>query len=261
MSLDDTVRPSTFFDAFCSELIKVRSVRSTPLMLLTGAVIIAGTAALGSWLGPVEMRGEPGSLTRVAFEGVPVGQIALAAVAGRAVTGEHETGAIRATLAAVPRRGRLVAAKAVAVGLLSLAFGALVSLTSVLVAYSGIIGQTGAVEALAWDTVIRPAIGNALYLGAFGVLAFAVGLLLRNTAGTLTALIGATIIAPLTFSAMGEVGRFLAKWWPTDAGQMIARVEVPEARALPPWTGFGVMCAAVGALLAVSAAAFARRDP
>jgi ABC-2 type transport system permease protein len=260
MSHDDPVRPSTFFDALASELVKLRSLRSTPLMLLAGAVIIAGIAALGSRLSSVELLIGPGAISRVAFEGVLFGQIALAAVAVLAFTGEHETGGIRTTLAAVPKRGRL-AATAVAVGLLSLAFGALVSLTAILVTYSGAVGRTSSVEAVTWDTMIRPTLGNALYLAAFGVLAFAAGLLLRNTAGTLTALIGATIILPITFSAMGKVGAFLGKWWPTTAGQQITRVYEPGRGALPPYAGFAVMCAAVVVVLAIAAASFTRNDP
>jgi hypothetical protein len=258
MSLDQQARPSTFRDALGSEFIKLGSVRSTPLMLLTGAVIIVGISAMGSRLGPLETYAESGSLARTAFLGVLFGQIALAAVAVLTFTGEHETGGIRTTLAAVPRRGRLVAAKTVAVGLLSLAFGALVSIVSILLAYAGVTGRTSAVEAVTWDTVVRPVIGNALYLCAFGVLAFAAGLLLRNTAGTLTALIGATVIAPLSFSAMGRFGAFLAKWWPTTAGQQITRVYEPGLGALPPYAGFGVMCAAVAVLLAIAAASFGR---
>lgn len=247
-----------FTDALGSELIKLRSIRSTPLMLLTGAVIIVGLCAMGTGLGPDDMYTEPGALTRIAFLGVLFGQIALAAVAALTYTAEHESGGVRTTLAAVPRRGRLVAAKAVGVGLVSLAFGAVVSAVSVSTAKVTLAARGAAVEPVTWDTVLRPTIGNALYLCAFGVLAFGVGVLLRNTAGTLTALIGGTIILPLTFSALGDVGQFLSRWWPTNAGQSITRVGY---NGLPPYEGFAVLCVTVALTLAAAALVFDRRDP
>ena len=261
MSLGQRVRPSTFRDALGSEFIKMRSVRSTYLMLLAGAGIIIGLCGMGAGLGPVEGLSGAGVLTKIAFLGVPFGQIALAAGAVLAFTAEHESGGIRATLAAVPQRGRLIAAKAVAVGAVSVGFGLLVSTVSIILAYVMVGGRTSGVEPVTWDTVLRPTIGNALYLGAFGLLSFGVGVLLRNTAGTLTTLIGCALIAPVTFGSMGDAGDFLDRWWPTNAGQLIARVQPDGFDGLPPYAGFGVMCAAVAIVYFAAVMLFDRRDP
>lgn len=246
-----------------SEWIKLRSVRATTLALLTGAAIIVGVAGLMGRLGNPEILLKPGGLTYLAFGGVLIGQIGLAAVAVLTFTAEHESTSIRTTLAAVPRRGRLITAKAAVVGLMSLVFGAVVSAGALGLLYGLAAARVDRIEPLAWATVFRPVVGNTLYLGVFGVLAFAVGVLIRNTAGALTTLIGGVVIAPFTFSGFGSAGAFLAKWWPTSAGERIARADVGSAdvSGLSPVAGFGVLCVATAALLALATWTFVRRDP
>jgi ABC-2 type transport system permease protein len=64
-------------------------------------------------------------ITELSLTGTDVGQAVVAMIAVLAVTGEYATGMIRATLAAVPRRSLVLAAKAVVVTALALASGAL----------------------------------------------------------------------------------------------------------------------------------------
>jgi hypothetical protein len=230
-------------------------------MLLVGAGIILVLCGMAARLGPAEGLSGVGVLTRIAFLGVPFGQIALAAAAALAFTAEHESGSIRTTLAAVPQRRRLIAAKVAAVGAVALGFGLIVSTASIALAYVTVAGRTSELEPVTWDTVFRPTIGNALYLCAFGMLSFGEGMVLRSTAGTLTTIIGGALIAPVTFGAMGGVGDFLNRWWPTNAGLMVTRVVPDGPDVLPPWAGFGILCAAVVAVLTTAAALFIRKDP
>jgi ABC-2 type transport system permease protein len=252
---------TTFLHALGSEWTKLRSVRTTPFTLLAGAGLVVGLAGLLGRLGNPEIFAQPGGLTRLAFSGVLLGQIAPASVAVLAFTAEQESGSIRTTLAAVPRRGRLIAAKATVVGLASFAYGVVVSVAALSLLYAFVAARAATVEPLVWGTVFRPMVGNALYLGVFGVLAFGVGVLLRNTAGALTTLIGGAVIAPYTFSGLGEVGRFLGEWWPTSAGERIARVLPEGSGGLSPLAGFGVLFLATAIVLAFATLAFTRRDP
>ena len=69
---------------------------------------------------------------RSASPRVDLGQAIVAIVAVTVVSGEYSTGMIRLTLAATPRRWRVLAAKAAVVSAVTLATGAVAVLASVL---------------------------------------------------------------------------------------------------------------------------------
>ena len=93
-------------------------------------------------------------------------------------------GMIRSTFAAVPSRGRVLAAKsAVVVGLLFV-----VGTVTALVGYVGgnyFLDREGIGLALEGD-VLRAMYGSGLYLAGIGLFTVAVGFLLRHTAGTIS---------------------------------------------------------------------------
>jgi hypothetical protein len=119
-----------------AELIKVGSLRSMAVATVIAALSIVVGGVLAA-IGTVVSKSSPdggaatpdpagGSLT-----GVSIAVYAVATLGVLAVTSEYTTGTIKPTLAAVPRRGLLVAGKAAAVAAVTFA----VTLTSTLVAF------------------------------------------------------------------------------------------------------------------------------
>src|SRR5262249_43164496 len=109
------------------EWLKLRSVRSTAW---TGAVFAAGM------IGPAMLAlghlhyASFSAADRAAFDpveqgfaGLAVGQLAFGVLGALVITTEFSSGMIRATLAAVPRRPLLLAAKAAVLGAVTLAVG------------------------------------------------------------------------------------------------------------------------------------------
>src|SRR5690348_1049702 len=133
--------------ALAAEWTKLRSIRSTYWLLLVGTAVtvclaLLITAGLGS--GKVEVTGtfDPAGTSLL---GVWFGQITFAVVGVLTMTSEYATGSIRTTLAAVPRRGVLLAAKLAAVGLIVAGIGMAISLTAFLSGQAVLAGQHRAV--------------------------------------------------------------------------------------------------------------------
>lgn len=244
------------------ELIKLLSVRSTAIALAATAVLVIGFGALMTAgiafqvVPPLEESGAPVmSAVDAPLGAVTIGFYAVAALGVLAVSGEYSTATIRSTLAAVPRRGRLVAAKAIAVAVLTLA----ATLPAVLVAH--VIGrhilEAGGVAApLPAGDAVRVVIGASLYLTTVALVGSAFGWLLRSTSGALTALIGLLVIVPA-----------LAPVLPAPVGERVALV-LPDAGAaifqgaphIDPWAGLAVFAAYAGALLLLAVRQIRRRD-
>ena len=118
-------RGGTFPQAVAMEWIKLRSLRSTRWTLLLAALLAAGLTALLSGL--ASSSGELADLSAVqtsAF-GLETAQLLMIVLGAVVITGEYTSGSVRTTLAAVPTRGRLMAAMAVVLAATAWGLGAL----------------------------------------------------------------------------------------------------------------------------------------
>src|SRR5689334_16743002 len=101
------------------EWIKLRSLRSTWWTL---AITAAGAVAIAVAVG-FNTKNAAGDLTNNALAGIVPGLLFAGVLGVLVVTGEYTSGMIRATLAAIPRRPWVLAAKAAVFGAVALALG------------------------------------------------------------------------------------------------------------------------------------------
>ncbi|MBQ1156760.1 ABC transporter permease [Streptomyces sp. A73] len=120
--------------------------------------------------------------------------IIAATVGGIAVFGEHSSGLIRTTFAAVPDRQAVIAAKVTVVSAVMLALGTLVSGTSfgvtqmLLREYGGLsLGDPGALRAVAAAAVLAP---------LCALVGMAVGAAVRHAAGSIVTVIALLLLIP-----------------------------------------------------------------
>ena len=109
--------PATFGDALRSEWTKLRSVRSTFWALTVTVVLGVG---LGAAISAAAARGYATSSvsgklswdpTAVSLDGMAIASLAIAVLGVLSISSEYSSGMIRTSLIAVPRRGRVLAAK------------------------------------------------------------------------------------------------------------------------------------------------------
>jgi ABC-type transport system involved in multi-copper enzyme maturation permease subunit len=207
--------------------------------------------------------------------GVFVALVILAIVAAMLVTAEYRRGLIRVTLAASPRRGRVLAAKALVAGAVAFAAG-LAGTTAAVLAGQRVLRDHGVyLPPVTAVTQARVIVGTAAVIAVCAVLAVAIGTLVRRGAAAVAAVI-ALIVAPYVLTVAIPVLPLGAADWlmrltPAAAFAVEQTVtqypQVDEVYApaygyfpLSPVAGFAVLCAWALAALAIGYVAFNRRD-
>jgi ABC-2 type transport system permease protein len=259
-------------EALRSEWIKLRTVRSTTWSLVTLAgVSVLFTALLTS--GSSTEGGSPGNpgdndIVLDSLVGILFGQIAVAVLAVLAITSEHSTRMIRTTLAAIPRRRTVLAAKAVIVGAVGFVVGLATSVACFLVGQAflranGFTYENGyPAVSLGDGQALRAVVGTAFYLGVLAVFSLGVGAIVRHTAGAITVVL-ALVFAPLiAVNFLPEsAAEPLEKFSLMGACLAILQtVERPDSIPLGPGAGFAVVAAYAAVALLVALWSIKRRD-
>ncbi|MBC3840373.1 ABC transporter permease subunit [Streptacidiphilus sp. 4-A2] len=193
------------------------------------------------------------------FGGMGLAELVACSLGALVVTSEYSSGTIRASLLAVPKRWPVLAAKAGAFGLATLAVGELASFGSFL-AGAHLLRHDVPVS-LGDPGVLRAVTGGGLFLAAMSVFAMGLGALIRHTAAAVTGVIAfVLVLSPLADSLPGPAGQHFAAYLPTNAGQLVLFVHQSPGQLLSPWQGLAV-CAAWGlGLLLVASVLLRRRD-
>ena len=205
-----------------SEWTKLRSLRSTWIVLAVMAVLTVGLAAVGGWayeqrIGDGEIVAAPGRAVGSAFLGLELLGVVLGVLGVLQMAGEYNSGLIRASLAAVPRRLPLLWAKTLVFVALTFPFMLAVCVASFVAV--GIFAPTDTTS-FSDDGVLRAVVGAAAYPVGIGLLGLGIGTLVRHTAGAVTTLVVTMLVVPavvlaLPASMSGDFGPYL----PITAGQ------------------------------------------
>jgi ABC-type transport system involved in multi-copper enzyme maturation permease subunit len=201
------------------------------------------------------------------------GLIVLVVIAAVFVTAEYRRGMIRVTLAASPRRGRVLAAKAVVIGLVSFVVGLPAAALAVVVG-SRISRSHGVyVLPVSWATELQVIAGTAALLALAAVLAVAVGTIMRRSvvavATVLVVFLLPYILGDTSVASPGvsewmfrvtPVAGFAVQQSVPHYQQVAGQYGPPEYFPLAPWAGLAVLCAYAALALIVSYVLLRRRD-
>ena len=258
----ETAAPPGATAALRAEWVKFWTVRSTPWSLTAMFLLGAGLTTLVCALSAEALaRGDVGEpVGAFVTWGVVFAQVTAVVLGALVVTSEYGTGMIRATLAATPRRGAVLAAKAAVLATTLFVAGTLTALAGYL-GGNWFLDREGIGLALTDDGVLRSMVGSGLYMAGLGLFAAGVGLLVRHTAAALAIVLGLVfVVGNLVMVLPGAWGEWATKLMPGNAGSSIAVPESFNPLLLDPWVCFSVFVAEVAAVLTVAAVAFARRD-
>lgn len=237
-----------------AEWIKITTLRGTVWSL---ACVLLATAGFGilanASLGGAEFEDRDFDPLFSVLVGVGPGQIAAIVFGTLAVSSEYQSGLIRATLAAVPRRGLLYAAKLAHVGGLVLAVGLVTTLVSFL---AGAAALGDRAPGLGDDGTLRGIVGGAVYLALMALLAAGLAAVLRSGVAVLGILIPFVLVVSMVLGAGSSAG--VADFLPDRAGQQVLYADPPTG--LPPLAGLAVTALWAGAAVLAGWWTLRRRD-
>jgi hypothetical protein len=253
-----------FRSAARMEWLKLRSVRSTGWVLLVFAAGMIGLAILvmihqhwATMSAPDRASFDP---TELSFAGLSIGQLALGVLGALVITTEFSSGMIRATLAAVPRRSLLLAAKAAVLGAVTLVVGEIFAFAAF--AAGELVLKSPAPHAtLGQPGVLRAVLMAGAYPALIALVALGLGAVIRHTAGAISAVVGILFVLPLILLPLGEsVQNSVGQFMPMLIAENSLTAVKAQSHTLSPGIGFGVLCLYAVVALAVGTWALVRRD-
>ena len=226
------------------------------------APLVPGPGAAG----PVSTFEQP-------LAGLFAGLIAMVVVAAMFFTAEYRRGLIRTTLAACPRRGRVLAAKAAVMGAVAFVVGLIGTVLAIGLGLPRQRNQGSYVLPVSLLTEVRVIVGTAAMVAVMAVLALAIGGVTRRSAAAVSAAIIAIVLPFLLSVTVLPAG--VAAWVLrlTPAAGFAIEQSIPNypqvnsvfapaqgSYPLPPWAGFAVLCCWAAAALAAAYVLLRRRD-
>lgn len=252
-------------NALQAEWIKLRSLRSTwytigCLMVLGVGITVLSTSKAGEdyWSGTAADRAawDP---TAHSLKTFIVAQLIIGVLGILVVTSEFATGLMQTTLAANPRRNRLLAAKAVIATAVAAVAGQLLMFASFFIGQALLAGQHVPYAHLGDPGVLKAIVGGGLYLSAIALLAVGLGTILRATAGALAVLVGIVFLVPALGGLFPSWMQGVFDFWPTLGAAAIFGT-VPDPDFPHPWLNLGGLWVGVAAVLVAAFVVFRRRD-
>jgi hypothetical protein len=262
------VRRTHLGHALASEWTKIRTVRST---MWTLGIMFALVVGIG-FLTALGLSGSQEAQTPIlagGLFGLMLGQICIITLGVLVVTSEYSTGMIRATLTACPSRSRVLLAKAIVFFLLSFTMTTAAAALTALIHFSMLSGRPPArfaqipKESIVNGDVVATGgewlgatVGAGLYVALLGLLALAVGTLLRHSAGAITTMLG-FVLLPLLLALFMVTERLqpirqkLIEYSPLNGLASLYRVSGDGTGWDLLWLLAGVTAAALVAALAV----------
>lgn len=253
--------PATWRRTVVSELVKLSTLRSTRILLLSAGVCVVGLG-LAEAIGVVVV----GAATQEALSdplkgclnGIGVAQLLVLGLGVSAATSEYSTGTIASTLTAQPRRRVLAAAKGAAAGMATATVAALAVLTTY-VANSLVLASHD--SAPSWSTleVWRALLGAVLYLTAVAMLGTAFGHLLRSTAAAYSAAAALLYLPALLVLLLPvDISAQVTRYTPANSGS--ALMQLHPGTLLPWLPALAVLLAYLLAFSAWAATRLAHHD-
>ncbi len=185
-----------------TKLVSLRSTRWTLLVTAVGTLVVTYLATRSS------LHHAPGwyqgfDPTNQSLAGLAVASLAIGVLGVLAMSGEYGTGTIRSSLAAMPRRGVLLTAKVVVVGLCTLVVGEALSFTAFFEGQAVLSGGAPTAS-LGQPGVLRAVALSGAFLALFALLGLGLGTIMRHTAGAIAVFAGFTLLAPVLLHSISE---------------------------------------------------------
>ena len=238
-----------------TKLVSLRSTRWTLLTTVVGALLVTFLSTHGAlhhsraWYSGFDP-------TNQSLAGLAIGSLTLGILGVLAMSGEYGSGTIRSSLAAMPRRGVLLTAKVVLVGLGTLIVGEALSF---IVFFEGqaVLSGGAPTASLGQPGVFRAVALSGAFLSLFALLGLGIGTVIRHTAGAIAVFAGCTLLASILLSSISES---IARFAPELIFANSVAAVVPHLHSLSVTLGAVLMVAYCAVALGLGALLLNRRD-
>jgi ABC-type transport system involved in multi-copper enzyme maturation permease subunit len=243
------------------EWVKLRTLRSTWWTL---GLTVAGAVGLGVTIG-LNTRNAAGDLTNNALAGMVPGLLLAGVLGALIMTGEYTSGTIRSTLAAIPPRPLVLAAKAAVFGAVMLAAGEAAAFVSFF-AGGAALRHGIAAPSLGQPGVLRAVLLSGASFCLIGLLGLGLGAIVRHTGAAIAVLAGGVYVLPVFVGGIARgvatdtplfiVGNSLSTTKTESCGGSLAACP----HFLSAWAGLAVLCLYAAVALAAGGWLLVRRD-
>jgi ABC-2 type transport system permease protein len=243
------------------ERIKLFTTRSPWWCMVLALVLTVGFSAMLSAIpgGDFQMS------VSTSQAGYQFGMVVIMVMATLAVTTEYRFGTIRTSFQAVPNRVAVLLAKATVVALLAGVVGEVTAFASWAMAKAI---RPGPLMALDSAQTWRNVAGVGLVYVVAAVIAVAVGILIRQSAGAISILLVYTLLVENLIRIVPKVGDKIHNWMPfnmadnfINAGAPLSNGRsVPTTMPLGPWPSLAYVAGIAIVLLVISLVVVRQRD-
>jgi ABC-2 type transport system permease protein len=241
------------------EWIKLRSLRSTWWTL---ALTVAGTVGIGVAVG-MNTRSASGDVTNNALAGVAPGLLLTSVLGVLTMTSEYSSGTLRVTLAVIPHRSLVLAAKAAVFGAVTLIVGEAASFIAFF-AVAATLRHGVTAPTLGQPGVLRAVTVTGAGFCLIGLLGLGLGVIIRHSVSAVGVLVVGVYVAA---GFIGVMARGVAPYMPILIVENSLSVTKPvtcgDTSCLPSlsaWAGLGVLSLYAVIALAIGGWLLAQRD-
>jgi ABC-2 type transport system permease protein len=242
-----------------SEAVKIATLRSTLWTLL---ITVAGMTIVTIISTNTDLHKSPGwyqgfDPTNQSLAGLLIGILTMGVFGVMVVTGEYASGTIRPSLSATPRRPLFLAGKAVVAGAGMLVVGEALAFGCFALGQAILSGGGAPSAHLGQPGVARAVVMSGAFLALFGLLGMGLGVIVRNTAGAISAYVGVTFLLPLL---LHQLAGNPARYTPVQILANSVSMTATSHSEVSPTVGLVLMVAYAAALLVAGAVLFTSRD-
>lgn len=258
-------RGVTLATTFRAEWTKLSTLRSTWVTVAAAAFISVGFGVLiaATTVGHLDRMTPKERLqfdpTSISLIGVLFAAVIIGSLAVRSVTAEYNSGMIRTTFAALPRRRRVMAAKAVILAVVAFPVALASNAVAFMISQQIFAGKHLA-PSFGHAGVTRAIVFGALAVSLVAVLGLGLGGIIKRTAGATTAL-SLIVIAGSIFGGALPAG--ISQYLPSSAIQSMITVNRAGANSsgmLPPLVALAVLAAYALVVFGTASSLVAHRD-
>jgi len=236
-----------------AEWTKARTLSAT-IWVLAG--VLGATVAVSALAVTSARHGSDADPVKTSLTGVYLGQVVAAVLGVLAISDEYGTGMIHVTLAAMPRRAAVLAAKAAVLAGQVLTAGTVAILVSVLLGRLILPGYA------LTPALLRAAAGSVLYLTLIALLGLGIATAVRDAAVAIGIVLGLLFLFPIIahYITITTVQHYLNEIAPMTAGLYIQSTTGLRTLPLTPWQGLTVLAAWTAAALLLGGLTLQVRD-